>query len=231
MTGWTLVTQPYPDGHAEQLFERAKPGHPDTVQRIDAETFRERTRAQQPPLASSSVDATGSAGLIRKVVVTAWASRCLREQRFDSIFEVGGGLFGYVDAARGELVIDDVTGRLADATERSGRLDAAYIDHISERHAETTGLRLCGNWHTHPYVDGSEPSRTDRACWTSWYRHGGEQPFIGLLVSKSASQMDDQTWAHPVIAAHAVSRGRDGEATIRAVPVEVEPEPVPSWRQ
>lgn len=184
---------------------------------VDLDGF---TRSEQRSGSGATVAPSASGQRIDRVVLTAWARRQLDEQGYDSLCEVGGGLFGCYDQARCEIVIDDVTGRVEDASEASGQLDLPYILRMEQRHAETTRrLELQGIWHSHPSGQGGA-SRTDQAIFRSWFRAGGEKPFVGLIVSKNDNEWND--WVRPVLTAHVVTRS----GIISTVPVEVERERV-----
>jgi hypothetical protein len=178
-----------------------------------------------------------SAQTVVRVVMTARGRQDLDEQGYDSLLEQGGGLFGFYDEKRCEIVIDDVTGRVRNNSEGSCLIDSDYIDRMAERHRSTTGYRTVGTFHSHPstgvrYSQGSRRdmmSPGDEKSFVSWWRYGGEQPFVGLILSKSDEST--WTWAGPELHAYTVTRSRGGSPVISRVPVKVEPEEIPRWQQ
>jgi hypothetical protein len=164
---------------------------------------------------------------VDRVVMTAWARGRLDKQDYDSLIEQGGALFGFYDVDKRELVIDDVTGRVSNSSESSGLLDVDYIDQMARRHRETTRYRTVGIWHTHP-SGGGQYSRADEKTFAGWWRDGGEQPFVGLILSKSDERT--ATWAEPRISAYTLTRSGYDAPIISRAPVKVEPEQVPLWR-
>jgi hypothetical protein len=134
---------------AEEWYERKVPSNPGMIERITAESFHERhTRAAQTPVlmrvagdvggrvgltgdrirsessvrsvaSARSAQSSRSAQQVDRVVMTARARERLTAEGYDSIYEQGGGLFGFYDEKHCELVIDDVSGRVRDSAECS----------------------------------------------------------------------------------------------------------------
>ena len=271
MGSWKRRSQTYAYGgisRTEHWMERAKPGHPHTVEMVALDAFERdpnhyRTRTSSVPTASSqrlavarsssdtAVPRVSSTRSALKVWISAPARRELGRQEYDNGLECGGFLFGGVDRAAGELWIGDLVDNgpsRHDGTSSSMLLDVDFADRMSLRHRETTGQALVGTWHCHPgdSANRANPSSQDLVSFESWFRHGGEQPFVGLIVSKAVSRNDplpvgfmgplplpfsnphDSGWINPQI--HAYVLDRDGAIRAADVEVEVEVEPVRSWR-
>jgi hypothetical protein len=192
----------------------------------------ETVQALMDPAVAPQVPAITSAQSAQKekvdrVVMTAWARARLDKQGYESLVEQGGALFGFYDVDKRELVIDDVTGRVSASSESRGVLDVEYIDRMALRHRETTRYRTVGIWHTHP-SGGGQYSPADEKTFAGWWRDGGEQPFVGLILSKSDERTG--TWAEPRFSAYTLTRSGYDAPIISRAPVKVEPEQVPRWR-
>jgi hypothetical protein len=193
-TLWVERTRAGERGATIKWRERQKPGRPGVFERHYL-IPEERTSTAVgtcgvsyggEPFSTSPTGSSIASGGVRSVYVTKYAKRHLDREDIDGLLEVGGGAFGVFDRDSGELTIDAFTGRAYDNGEGSCRLDSRFIDQQTERQREV-GLALCGTWHLHPSGTPLSPSAPDKACWRSWARHNGGNPFVGLIVDNYGS--------------------------------------------
>jgi proteasome lid subunit RPN8/RPN11 len=224
---WVERSRYHAGGQIETWRERPKPGCPGVVERvaIDPVTRYAATMAGVPgadyevippslPVARHEQVGTGP----WEIVMSGEAARQLGALDLREDLELAGAVWGRRDGYRFEI-----TGLSENCFERERyacKIDVEAIDEAAKHRSDD----LIGVHHSHPSAGLPKASLADLRVFKAWQR-SIDGPAVFLITSPTKVPLygTQASYTEPLILAHVVDRGEDGELTSELAIVDFKP--------